>query len=389
MALRTPPASASDSPRARVESGEARPLRVCLVPFYHDNPYQQQLVDHLGRLGILVTTRERLKGLVRDVRESVEPPDVVHLHWLPGFDGKPVVIIRLIMFMLRVMLLRWQGVRIVWTVHNLYAHEGSHRWVERLFIRDIVRCSSRLIVHSRTAAQIVRREFAIRDQGKLVVIPHGHYLDSYPNTVSQAEARRELGLPPDQPVLLFLGKIRPYKGVLTLVRTFQMIAPPTATLLVAGSPNSDEIIDEIRAEIRGPNVRLEPGYVPDERVQVYMNAADAVVFPYQDVLTSGAVILAMSFGKAGIAARLGCICDVLDESGGLLYDARHPDGLRSALQTALEQPERLKQMGHYNRERARAWNWETVAQATKQVYDSVGREEERTEPGSAAATYCS
>jgi beta-1,4-mannosyltransferase len=367
-----------------------RRLKVCVVPFYADNPYQQELVKHLRHQQAEVQTYHRLKDLVQAVRETDERPDVVHLHWLPGFDGKPVVMARLVMFMFRIMLLRWQGIRIIWTVHNLYAHEGQYRWFERLFIRDIVRCASRLIVHSPTAAQLVRHEYGIRDASKIVIIPHGHYMGSYLNTVSRAEARRLLGLPPAAPVLLFLGKIRPYKGVCSLVRSFQALEDPHAILLVTGSPHDDAIVAEIEQQICSARVRLRPGYVPDDQVQLYMNAADAVVFPYQDVLTSGAVVLAMSFGRACIAARLGCICDVLDDHGALLYDPHQPEALQAALRTALADPSRLARMGQHNAARAAQWRWDEIAQATIATYRPTTRQRQKLVPPSTdpAADVC-
>jgi len=58
-----------------------------------------------------------------------------------------------------------------------------------------------------------------------------------------------------------------------------------------------------------------------------MNACDVVVFPYQEILTSGAVILAMSFGRACVAPRLGCIQDVLDDKGAFIYEPSNKAGL--------------------------------------------------------------
>ena len=364
----TPPILAMRQRAARDRSQPAG-LRVALLPFYHDNPYQQRLVEQLRALGVEVATRIQLKGLFTETRKRENRPDVVHLHWLPGYNGKPVTLARLLMYYVRVRLLRHWGIRIVWTVHNLYPHEGRHRGVDRRFIRGIIQCASQLIVHSPSAADMVRQEFGVRDWRKIAVVPHGHYIDSYPNTISRAEARRKLGLPAHGTVLLFLGKIRRYKGVSSLVRTFQEVAPSDATLVVAGAPVDDQIVGEIRQLVHQANVMLYPEFVPDDTIQVYMNAADAVVFPYQDVLTSGAVILAMSFGKACIAPRLGCIGDVLDERGSVLYNPDAPEGLKNALSTALAQPERLAAMGHHNLTQAQRWRWDDIARATVEVYD--------------------
>lgn len=344
-----------------------RRLHVCLVPYYADNPYQRQLVEELRALQVEISTRKRLKGLVADLWLGRSTADVVHLHWLPAVN-RAAALGRVFMFVCRVALLRLSGCRIVWTVHNLYAHEGRWRWLERSFTRTILRLAHRVVVHSPTAAGLVAEEFGPAQHHKITTIPHGHYVGCYPNRLSRAEARQQLGLDPRDPVLLFLGKIRPYKGVKELVQAFQQLRHPTARLLIAGEPLDQEVLADIQRHIESPRIHLKPVYVPDHDIQLYMNAADAVVFPYQDVLTSGAVVLAMSFAKACIAARLGCICDTLDDDGGILYDPLDEDALQNALAAALTRQSDLEEMGQHNLERVSDWTWAGIAQATCSVY---------------------
>jgi beta-1,4-mannosyltransferase len=63
-------------------------------------------------------------------------------------------------------------------------------------------------VHSNAAAQLAEQRFKIAPS-KLHVIPHGHYIDAYPNEISQEDARTALDLPDDARVFLFLGRIEP------------------------------------------------------------------------------------------------------------------------------------------------------------------------------------
>ncbi|HOB32769.1 MAG TPA: glycosyltransferase family 1 protein, partial [Verrucomicrobiota bacterium] len=92
------------------------------------------------------------------------------------------------------------------------------------------------------------------------------------------------------------------------------------------------------------------------------------VLPYKDVLTSGAVLLAMSFGRACIAPRLGTITDYLDDRGAFLYDANDPAGLSKALQEALEKSEQTETMGKHNLQKAEECSWNRIAQATVRLY---------------------
>ncbi len=54
---------------------------------------------------------------------------------------------------------------------------------------------------------------------------------------------------------------------------------------------------------------VHEGYVPDDRLDLFLNAADRVVLPYTEILTSGAAILAMSFGRPIIAPDRGALRD--------------------------------------------------------------------------------
>lgn len=359
-------------------------VRACFIPFYEDNPYQRELARALQPYGVEVSARRGVKWLLRVPLGGREKPDIVHLHWLPPFRRDPVGVLRFLVFFARAGFLRALGCRLVWTVHNLQHHEATWRKVELLFARMVVAMSSRVIVHSPIAGQLVTAEFGARTQRKLAVVPHGNYIGVYPNVVSRAEARHRLGLGPRTTVLLFLGYLRPYKGLNDLIRAFRQVDEPDCALVIAGSPFDDRAVDQLRAESEGDErIHLRPGFVPDDDIQVYMNAADAVVFPYQAILTSGAVVLAMSFARACVAPRLGCIPDVLDEQGAVLYDRSSPDGLRGALKAVLRQREQLSQMGANNLARAEQWGWGTIARETAGAYAAALH---LSPPGASVAT---
>ena len=101
-----------------------------------------------------------------------------------------------------------------------------------------------------------------------------------------------------------------------------------------------------------------------------MNACDVVVFPYQEILTSGAVFLAMSFKKACIAPRQGCLGEVLNENGAFLYDSDCENGLFQSLESAIKNNHQLMNMGEYNFELAEKFDWSNIAGMTLQVYQS-------------------
>lgn len=348
-----------------------RSLRVAFLPRYRGNPYQTQLEVHLSRLGVDVgdfgrTVISTLTGLAR------HRPNVVHLHWLDAFfaaSNTPAALAKLTVFIGGIMVLRLMGRRIVWTVHNLKDHESRNPKLDRFCTAFVVKHADAIIAHCPAARRALINEFGPSATGKIRVVPHGHYCDTYESSISRAEARRALGVADEALMLLFFGQIRPYKGVLDLIDAFGSLARSDVELVLAGKPSDDEASEVIRVRsARHPRITYRPGFVADDQVQVYMNACDAVVLPYRDILTSGAVVLAMSFGRACVVPRMGCIGDTLDDRGAVFYEPNDADGLVNALKRAIERKRDLPAMGEHNRRLIAPWGWDRIAKMTLDVY---------------------
>ncbi|ADU50768.1 glycosyl transferase group 1 [Thermaerobacter marianensis DSM 12885] len=366
--------------RGPAPSGRPERLQVWMLPDYSEgNPYQRLLADALADLGVRVSLAKRLA----DVPPPAGPgrpgdgPDVIHLHWTHGYMldrwawMTAVKGTRLVGWLAA---MRRRGAAIVWTVHNLHDHDRRQPRLERFFHRRLVRLCDALIVHCRYARDAVAGAFAVPEplRRRTFVMPHGHYVGVYGDVPSRDEARYRLGLERDAVVFLYLGAIRPYKGVPHLVRTFRRLDQAAVRLVVAGRPATEALRAEIEAAAQSdPRIRLFLQHVPDDDVPIFMGAADAVVMPYEDIFTSGTVILAMSHGRPVIAPRRGCLAEVVDAEGGFLYPPADPAGLEQALRHALACRDQLPAMGRHNRERVAAWTWQAVALETKRAYQAA------------------
>jgi len=336
------------------------------LPFDPLNPYQRALLTALSELGVRVEAC-KFKWFLLPLTSGM---DVVHIHWTYNAVRTPLwkFICCYPVLATQFAWLRLIGRRIVWTVHNLENHEKKQRIRDRLISLLVGHMASNVVVHGKSARILVSKRFGI-PQRKIAVIPHGNYIGLYPNEIKRSEARRALGLKDSQRVLLFFGQIRAYKGVEELIEVFKSLDTDDTILIIAGRPINHNIEQRIRLMVNSDShFQFHPGFVKEDQVQVFMNASDAVVFPYKDILTSGAVLLAMSFSKACIAPKIGCITDVLNERGSFLYEASNSEGLTLALKSALEAGSRLSEMGRYNRVRAEQWSWNKVAAATFDLY---------------------
>ena len=101
-------------------------------------------------------------------------------------------------------------------------------------------------------------------------------------------------------------------------------AGPGARLLIAGRPRGGASTTRLAAAAAADRrIRLPLRFVPDDELQVWLRAADVVVLPFRDILTSGSAILALSFGRPVVAPALGCLPETVP-TAGVLYDPDAP-----------------------------------------------------------------
>lgn len=348
----------------------ANRLKVIFQPYWNDNPYQKLLIKHLADLGV-DWKGERLTSLL--VKGKL--PDVVHLHWLHAFFVAPNNLksyIKLAKLISRLLILKLIGVKIVWTAHNLKDHDNRNPALDRVCTNLVVKLSDAVITHSETAKSTLVKKFNMRNNDKVYIVPHGNYIGYYENKVTRMEARKAIGIPHSSLCLLFMGLIRPYKGVPKLIKDFKKIQHGDAQLIITGKVSDVLEREWIEQEAKGQDaIKFLPGYVADQQIQLYMNACDAVVFPYGEIFTSGAMLMAMSFSRACIAPAKGCINEILNNSGAILYDPESENGLEQAIKFAIQQKDQLIGMGECNRQLAEQWNWNSIARRTLEVYTKI------------------
>ncbi|MGA3091059.1 MAG: glycosyltransferase [Terriglobales bacterium] len=227
--------------------------------------------------------------------------DIFHIHWpeleLNAIPGVAEAAARLKLKLTLMDALRARGTRIVWTVHNLKAHEGLHPRLEQWFWPAFTRRLDGFIALTSSGQTAATERFVNLEHVPGYVIPHGHYRGEYPvNT--EADARQELNLAEDAKVFLFFGQIREYKNVPGLIRAFRKLADADAILCIAGRPKPEGVGEQLRREAAGdPRIRLHLENIPKDRVQFFFRAANLVVLPYRDILNSGTAILALSFSR--------------------------------------------------------------------------------------------
>jgi len=360
------------------ESGRSSPGRthpcVLLGPTFADNPYTQQLIDALRDLGHVVEPLDD-PGALAEQSEWLAADDVFHLQWAHVFTAGrhlPASVRGTRRLLTQLDAMRKRGVRLVWTVHNLVHHEATGGGLSLAHqgwaMRQIAKRCHALVVHGEHGAAVACNRYGV-PASLITVVDHPSFIGSYPIEVSQERARADLDVAPDATVFAHVGLLRRYKGVQALLEAYEIIANEGTVLVVAGRSSDGETADMLRAAAEAGCIRFHEGFVPDDRLQVYFRAADAVVLPYARVFTSGSAALAGTFGRAVIAPAVGCLPDQISDAG-MLYDPDDPEGLVAAMKAARDDRRALRDMGARAEALAEQRTWAVLARGVATAYTS-------------------
>ncbi|HHV06270.1 MAG TPA: glycosyltransferase [Anaerolineaceae bacterium] len=181
-------------------------------------------------------------------------------------------------------------------VHNTHPHEA--RAIDKILARYSLKHTRDFITMTDREAQKLKA--LLKTDINIQTVPHPIYKAFPSKGYSKTEARRHLGLAPDQPVLLFFGFVRAYKGLdLLLEAVAQLQAQDTPVQLLVGGEFWDDI-GQYEAQIARLNiqdkVKIVAEYIPDEEASTFFEASDCLVAPYRDATQSGSVKLALGYG---------------------------------------------------------------------------------------------
>ncbi|MDR5700067.1 glycogen synthase [Agromyces aerolatus] len=311
--------------------------------------------------------------------------DLVHSHtWYANFAGFTAK--------------RLHGVPHVVTAHSLEPLRpwkaeqlgGGYRvssWAERAAFED----ADAVIAVSDGMRRDILRAYPTIDPARVEVVYNGIDLAEW-TPVDDPAAVRALGVDPDRPSVVFVGRITRQKGLPYLLRAARRLPAGVQLVLCAGAPDTPEImaevtalVDELRREREG--VVWIDRHLPRGELTALLTAATTFVCPsvYEPL---GIVNLeAMACGAAVVGTATGGIPEVVDDgvTGVLVPIAQADDGtgtpldpdrfvadLADALTRVVSDPERAAAMGAAGRRRAEAqFAWDAIAARTLEVYRGV------------------
>jgi starch synthase len=324
-------------------------------------------------------------GVDLQIARDVEGADIVHSHtWYANAAGHVASLL--------------YGIPHVVTAHSLEPLRpwkaeqlgGGYRlssWIEHTAFTG----AAKVIAVSDGMRHDILRSYPELDESKVEVVYNGIDLEHWKPTKDEA-LLRTLGIDPDRPSVVFVGRITRQKGLPYLLRAAALLPPDVQVILCAGAPDTPEILDEVREgvaalqQLRSGVLWIDRLLSQTELSTVLTNATTFVCPSIYEPL--GIVNLeAMACGVPVVGTATGGIPEVVDDgvTGRLVPIEQADDGtgtpldpdrfvsdLAAALIDVLSSPAAARKMGAAGRRRAEEmFSWERIALRTKEIYASL------------------
>ncbi|MFW6026016.1 MAG: glycosyltransferase, partial [Candidatus Woesearchaeota archaeon] len=222
------------------------------------------------------------------------------------------------------------GYKIIYTVHNIKPHEKDKKTEKNTKI--LYRLADKIVVMGEHDKEYLEKNY---DLDNISLIPHFHYKQFYKNKINKKDARNKLGIKGDKFTFLFFGSIREYKNVDGLINAFRNIEKDIRLIIAGNSSQDPNYINKIkRMSGKDKRIIVKNRKIPNNNIQIYMNASNVVVFPFNQVSNSGSLLLAKSFYKPTICVDKGNLKEYTNPKTDIMI--KDNSDLKKALLSAME-----------------------------------------------------
>jgi D-inositol-3-phosphate glycosyltransferase len=307
------------------------------------------------------------RGVERFARDERARYAIVHSHyWLSGLAGLPLA-------------RDWRAPHAL-MFHTLGAVKNRARLGEdeppdRIAGERAAALGADRVICATAHEQTLLRQLYGVDRARTTVIPCGVDTELF-RPMEQQTARRQLGLPLDQRVLLYAGRIEPLKGLDVAIEALATLEAPRPLLLVVGGDEGAQLeVQRLRAIAAREGVSESVRFVAaaaQAEMPAYYSAADLCVVPSYYESFGMAALEAQACGRPVVASRVGGLPEVVEDGvTGYLVPWRCPEPFAARLELLLHNDGLRQRLGASARERAERFRWQAIAQQLERLYQEL------------------
>ena len=237
---------------------------------------------------------------------------------------------------------------------------------------EVIGCSDAVLASCDTEAHQLEHLYGA-DPVRIEIVPPG--VDhAFFSPGDQAGARQALGLGP-HPVLLFVGRIQPLKGLDVAIEALHRLPQRDAVLVVVGGSSGADgnaEVARVRALIAERGLTERVRFVPPQPhhlLSTYYRAADVVVVPSRSESFGLVALEAAACGVPVVGAAVGGLRTLVDHGRtGFLVEGRDPEVMSSYVSEILDSPALARELGTAAARTARGYTWSTTAARLRRIY---------------------
>ena len=212
---------------------------------------------------------------------------------------------------------------------------------------------------------------------RVVVIPCGVDLKLF-TPLARSFARQKLSLPAERPILLFVGRLDPFKGPDILLRAATLMQQEALVVIVGGRLSDDKELLQLRALAQDLHIAdrvLLLGARPREEMPLFYSAAHITVVPSYHESFGLVAIESLACGTPVVATRAGGLTTVISHSENGFLVSRCPGFFAERLDALLSDNQLYTRLCWAARPSVLQFSWDKAAQQVSQLYTQLTSEE--------------
>ena len=204
---------------------------------------------------------------------------------------------------------------------------------------------------------------------EVFVIPNGIDLERFEN-LSKEDLRSELEIKEGK-IILFVGTLRPVKGVRYLIEAMKIVTDKNKNkrLFIVGDGEERGYLESLVRNLNIERYVTFVGKVPNEEVPEYMGASDVFVLPSLSEGFPVTVIEAMASGLPIVATDVRGLSEIIKNGeNGFLVKPKNSIEIAEKVLLLLEDDELRRRISRNNKEEVKRYSWENIVENLKEVY---------------------